>query len=125
MNFRSYLILMALATLAAWLSWALVMHGVDPVRSGALGFLLFYMTLWIAMIGSLAILGVLVRLWRRNGELASRIVIRSLRQGILLSALFIVSLILFSHDWFRWWTMLLTVLIAAFIELTFLSSRRP
>mgnify|MGYP001573049850 CR=1 FL=1 len=124
MNFRSYIILMALATLAAWISWALVMHGIDPVRSGTLGFFLFYVTLGIAVLGFMAIAGVLYRLWRNHNELASRIVVRSLRQGVLLSALFIASLILFSHDWFRWWTMLLSVLIAVGIELIFLSSRR-
>jgi hypothetical protein len=124
MNFRSYIIVMALATLAAWISWALVMHGIDPVRSGTLGFFLFFMTLDMAILGSMAIVGVLFRLWRSRGELASRIVVRSLRQGILLSSLFIASLVFFSHGWFRWWTMLLMVLIAAGVELAFLSSRR-
>lgn len=123
MSFRSYLILMTLATVAAWISWAVVLHGVDPTRSGVVGFLLFYLTFIMAVFGTIAILGLLIRLWRSKGKLPSRIAIRSFRQGILLGILLTSSLLLFSQNWFRWWTMLLMVVIVALIEMTFLSSR--
>ncbi|MEK7620130.1 MAG: hypothetical protein AAB413_02750 [Patescibacteria group bacterium] len=124
MSFRSYLIFMTLATVAAWIAWAVVLHGVDPTRSGVVGFLLFYLTFIMAVFGTISTLGLLVRLWRSKGELASRIAMRSLRHGILLSILLTSSLLLFSQNWFRWWTMLLMVIIVAFIEMAFLSSRQ-
>lgn len=123
MSFRSYLIFMTLATAVAWIAWAVVLNGIDPTRSGLLGFLLFYLTFVMALFGTISILGMLVRLWRSKEELASRIAVRSFRQGILLTFLFAGSLPLFSHGWFRWWTMLLVVIIVALIELAFLSSR--
>ena len=124
MSFRSYLIFMTLATVAAWIAWAVVLHGVDPTRSGVVGFLLFYLTFIMAVFGTISTLGLFVRLWRSKGELASRIAMRSLRHGILLSILLTSSLLLFSQNWFRWWTMLLMVIIVAFIEMAFLSSRQ-
>lgn len=124
MSFRNYLIFMTLATVAAWIAWAVVLHGVDPTRSGIVGFFLFYVTVIMAVFGTISILGLLVRLWRSKSELPSRIALRSFRHGILLSILIVSSLIVFSQGWFRWWTMLLMVLIVAFIEMAFLSSRQ-
>ena len=123
MSFRSYLIFMTLATLTAWIAWAVVIHGVDPTRSGTLGFLLFYITFVMALFGTISLVGLLVRLWRSHSELPSRMAMRSFRQGILLTVLFASSLLLFSQGWFRWWTMLLVIVIVAFVELAFLSSR--
>lgn len=123
MSFRSYLIFMTLATMTAWIAWAVVLHGVDPTRSGIVGFLLFYLTFIMAVFGTISILGLLIRLWRSTEELPSRLAIRSFRQGILLSILLTSSLLLFSQNWFRWWTMLLMVIIVALIETAFLSSR--
>ncbi len=125
MSFRSYLILMTLATVAAWIAWAVVLHGVDPTRAGMAGLLLFYLTFIISVFGTISILGLLIRLWRSKEELPSRMAIRSFRHGILLSILLTGSLILFSQNWFRWWTMLLMIVIVALAELVFLSSRHP
>jgi hypothetical protein len=124
MSFRSYLIFMTLGTVSAWITWILVLHGVDPVRSGLLGFILFYITLTMSIFGTLAILGLGFRLWRQSGELSSRLTLRSFRQAIVLTLLFVSSLLLFSQGWFRWWSMLLLVIIAGLIEMTFISSRR-
>lgn len=114
---------MAIATVAAWISWAVVLNGVDPTRSGLLGFVLFYLTLLMALFGTISLGEMLYRLWRSKEELASRIAVRSFRHGILLTILFMSSLLLFSQGWFRWWTMLLVVVIVGLIEMTFLSSR--
>ncbi|MBI4257186.1 hypothetical protein HY626_03985 [Candidatus Uhrbacteria bacterium] len=123
MSFRSYLIIMSLTTVAAWTAWVVVLHGVDPTRSGVIGFVLFYLTFIMAVFGSLSILGLLIRLWRSKTDLPSRLAIRSFRHGILLSILLTSSLILFSQTWFRWWTMLLVVFIVTLVEMAFLSSR--
>jgi len=124
MSFRSYLIFMSIATTAAWIAWVVVLHGVDPTRSGFLGFVLFYTTLYMALFGSISVLSLIIRIWRSSGEVLSRVVMRSFRQGVLLSILVIGSLILFSQGWFRWWTMLLVVIIVSFVELAFISSRK-
>ncbi len=117
MNFRSFLILMSLATAGAWIAWVLVVNGVDPSHAGFLGFLLFYAALSISLFGSFCVGGVIVRLWLHKDALASRVTIDASRQAMLLTSLCMVSLLLFSQGWFRWWTMLLCVLIAGLLEL--------
>ena len=124
MNFRSYLMFMALGTVTAWVSWLLVVYSIDPTRSGNLGFVLFYITLSMVCFGTISLLGLLVRFWRSQKELSSRITYRSFRQAILLTVISFSSLLLLSQGWFRWWTMLLVVMIATFIELAFISSKR-
>ncbi|MBI2474058.1 hypothetical protein HYV70_05910 [Candidatus Uhrbacteria bacterium] len=124
MNFRSYLILMTLGTLTAWVSWLVVVYGIDPSRSGMLGFFLFYLTLSMLSFGTISLLGLIFRFWRLEKELSSRITYRAFRQAILLTVIFIASLILLSQGWFRWWTMILIVIIAAFVELAFISTKR-
>lgn len=124
MSFRSYLIFMTLATLVAWSAWVVVLHAIDPTQSGWLGFLLFYFTFSIALFGSLALLGIAVRFWLKQSALSVRITIKAFRQSLLFTALFVVSLLLFSQGWFRWWMMLLVLLIVGFIELVFVSHER-
>jgi len=124
MSFRSYLILMTFATLAAWSAWIVVVNAIDPTQSGWLGFLLFYSTFSIALFGSLSMLGIAVRFWAKQEVLPVRITLKAFRQALLLTTLFVVSLILFSQGWFRWWTMILVLLIVGLVELTFVSSER-
>jgi len=123
MSFRSYLILMSIASVAAWIAWAVVLHGVDPSLSGQMGYILFYLTLSIALFGTISVFGVLVRLWKDRTAIAVRVTMQAFRQALLLTALFIGSLVLFSQGWFRWWTMLLVVIIVSFIELAFVSKK--
>lgn len=124
MSFRSYLILMTCATLGAWSAWVVVINAIDPSQSGWLGFFLFYLTFSIALFGSLSLLGIAVRFWRKQQALPVRITLKAFRQALLLTSLFVVSLLLFSQGWFRWWTMLLVLLIVGFIELAFVSTQR-
>ncbi|MBI4592364.1 hypothetical protein HY733_02865 [Candidatus Uhrbacteria bacterium] len=114
---------MTLATGAAWIAWAVVVHSVDPSRSGILGLLLFYLTFTMSVFGTMALMGLLIRLWRCRTALMPRIAVRSFRQAILLSLLLSGSLILSSHGWLRWWTVFLIVIMVTCVELVFLSSR--
>lgn len=125
MTFRDYLIVMSLATLAAWAGWIVVLVSIDPTAAGMLGFTFFYLTLAVALLGSFSIIGAAVRTWIRPDELVSRHVARAFRHGILFSGLVIGSLILLSRQLLTWWVMILLVLLLALIELAFLSAGRP
>lgn len=124
MNFRKYIILMTLSTIGAWISWLVVIHGIDPTQSGFLGFLLFYLTLSIAMIGALSLSGIGIRQWMKLEIPLFRITLRAFRQAVLLTALFVGSLVLVSQGWFVWWAMCLLIIIVTFIELAALSRNR-
>lgn len=125
MTFRDYLIVMSLATAAAWAGWVVVLFSIDPTSAGMLGFAFFYLTLSVALLGTFSIAGAAVRVWMRPEELVSRHVAKAFRHGILLSGLFVGSLVLLSHQWLTWWVMVLFVVLLALIELAFLSAKRP
>jgi hypothetical protein len=114
---------MALASAAAWIGWVFVIHSVDPINAGALGFLLFYVTIFIAMLGTTVFFGTLIRLWLRPKEVTYRHTLRSFRQGIILSCLFLAALFLLSFELLRWWSGTLLVILFSFVELVFVSRR--
>jgi hypothetical protein len=124
MTFRGYIILMLLATIGAWAAWLVVLVSIDPSKAGFLGYLFFYSTLGMALLGSLSVIGAGIRIWFRREELIARHVWKSFRQAILLSALIIVSLLLMPAGLFSWWTGLLLILMLALIELAWMSSKR-
>ncbi len=124
MTSKWFLLVMALATVSAWTVWIFVVHSIDPTHTGMLGFFLFYLTLFIAVLGSAVFLGTLIRLWARPQEIAYRQTMRAFRQGILLSSLFMGAMFLLSFDLLRWWSGLLLIAFFALIELLFVSQKR-
>jgi len=125
MTFRGYMILMMLATIGAWASWIVVLVSINPSKAGFLGYLFFYTTLAIALLGTLSVVGAGIRIWLRQEELVSRHVWKAFRQSILLSILIIVSLLMMPVGLFSWWTGLLLIIMLALVELAWMSSKRP
>jgi hypothetical protein len=124
MNFKDYLIVMSLASVAAWIAWLVVLVSIDPTRTSQMGFVFFYVTLAIALTGTLSIAGAGIRTWAKKDELVSRHVSISLRQSILFTGLVLGSIFLLSLDLFTWLTAMLLIIILALIELIFLSASR-
>src|SRR3989338_9717432 len=93
MSLRLYLIVMAFVSVCAFIAWLVVLHSIDPTKSGFLGFCLFYITLGIAFLSSVTLFGTLIRVWFRKDQVVYRQVVRSLRQGLILSALFLTALV--------------------------------
>lgn len=121
MTVRAYLIVMTCVSTVAWIILIVVLQAIDPTRTGFLGFFIFYLTLGMALLSSSTFVGTLGRLWLKKDDIIFKQVIRSLRQAILLTVLFLSSFALFSQGLFVWWTMLLLVIIIVFIEGIFLS----
>lgn len=124
MSFRWFLLVMSLATLTAWVAWIFVLHSVDPVSAGALGFLLFYFSLFVAVLGTSVLLGSGIRLWLKPDEILYRQTIRSLRQGVMLTGLFMGTVWLFALDAVRWWSVLLLIILFGLIELMLVQRRK-
>ncbi len=125
MTFRFFLILMSIATIAAWGSWLVVLVSIDPSRTGLLGFAFFYGALALALVGTLTILGTGIRVWAKKEETVPRQVSRAFRQSLLLSVVVVGSLLLLPAGFFAWWSILLLIVFVSLIELGFLSAGRP
>lgn len=121
MTFRMYIIFMSVATLLSWAAWALVMWNMDPTQAGFAGFFMFYLTLFMALIGSLTLLGVLYRvLLLRRRNVLTREVRVAFRHAVLLSVVAIVSLALSGQGLLRWWVILGFVIFMSVLEYLFL-----
>ena len=122
MTFRGYILMMAFASVFAWAAWITSLVTTDPTTTDTLRISFFYISFACASIGTLSLAGTLIRIWRYPDIIISRHVVRAFRQAILLTSILIVSLLLLSHDLFRFWSAFLLVMTTCVVELIFLSS---
>ncbi len=116
---------MAVGTCASWIAWLIVLASFDPLQSGVFALLLFYITLAPALIGTLSILGAIVRIWYQPESLTARHVTRAFRQAFFLSLAVLGALMLLAKGLFTWWVTLLFVISLGLLELVFQSAERP
>ncbi len=124
MTVRLYTTTMLVATLMSWGAWFLVLFLVAPRDAGMLGMFLFYISLFLGIMGTLSIVGLFVRHMRAKNRFVVEKVIDSFRQAFWFACLVIVSLILQSKGQLTWWNALLLVLIVAVLEFFFISATR-
>ena len=116
---------MSIGTTGAWLAWMISLFNIDPVETALIGFLFFYLTLLVALIGTFAIIGVALRVAIKKPSVISRSVMISFRQAVWFSVLIIGALILISQDILYWWSILLFVMVLSLFELFFWTTKRP
>jgi hypothetical protein len=102
MGLKTYLLTMSIATLLCWAAWVLIFFTVDPETTNQVGFGLFYSSLSLALIGTGAIIGFIVRFVFLKHDLVLRHVLDAFRQSFLFALLLVVSLILLSAKLFSW-----------------------
>lgn len=123
MKVRNSIIILTLTTLVSWAAWVVVVRSVDPGGSSFIGPVIFYLTLFFALVGTFTLVGYFMRLWRSHNEVVYRHVATAFRQGILLSLAFIAALILQSFHYLSWWAAGISLVAVGIIELFFLSQR--
>lgn len=120
MDLKKFLLSMSFATLLCWFGFSIVIISISPNEIGPLTFLLFYLILALAVIGTLTIFGFLIRKFFNKNELAFEHVIVSFRQAIWLSLILIISLYLQSKQLLAWWNAVLLILGLGLIEFFYL-----
>ncbi|MDO9579730.1 MAG: hypothetical protein Q7J06_04055 [Bacteroidales bacterium] len=123
MTLKKYLNLMTILTVICWGAWFLVLILINPEQSDLIGFVLFYFSLFLALLGTISVVGFLIRVWLKKKPIFKQVEI-AFRQaiwfGLLISAIFILK----GLDLLRWWNALFLVLFLIFLELFFLLSNR-
>jgi len=123
MTLKKYLNLMLILTLICWLAWIFVLFFINPDETGFIGFILFYLSLFLAILGTLAMFGFIIRARIKKGPIFKQVE-TSFRQGIWLSVFIIGLLLLQGLSLLRWWNCLVLFLFLIFLEFFFLSSRK-
>ncbi|MBU0636589.1 MAG: hypothetical protein ABH818_00290 [Patescibacteria group bacterium] len=124
MSLRSYLIIMIAATLLCWIAFGIVILTVNPQITNWVGFLLFYVSLFLAIVGATAIIGFVIRFIGLRHELASDLVIAAFRQSFLFAFFIVIVLFLLARDLFGWLNMGLLIIGLSIVEFFLLSYKK-
>jgi len=103
MSLKTYIWLMILGTIGAWASWFMVISFLTPEVAGVSGFAFFYLSLFIAIVGTATLVGFALRAWVHKNELVTRQASISFRQGIFVGVVVVLSLLLKDQKLFTWW----------------------
>jgi len=115
---------MSLTSAICWSAWVVVINSVDPETTNIIGFLLFYASLFLAIMGTSAILGFTVRFILMRRELVFQQVAIAFRQSFLLAAVVISSLVLQSFQLFTWYNALFLIIAMTVLEFFLISYKR-
>ena len=124
MSLKKYLNLMSFLTIFCWLTWVAVLFFMNPKETGLMGFILFYFSLFLSIVGTGMLIGFVVRTRFFKKEPVFKQVETSFRQGIWLGFLIVGIFLLQGLDILRWWNSLFLLLFLMFLEFFFLSSRK-
>jgi len=124
MTLRWYLIIMTVATIFCWSAFIYVIMTINPEITNWLGFALFYLALFMAAVGSISIIGFLIRFIGLKHELVSQSVIAAFRQSILFAVFIVTVLFLLSRNLFSWLNLIFLIIGLSILEFFLLSYGR-
>ncbi len=124
MSLKVFLALIISGTIISWLTWGVILFYFNPDQASFWGFGLFYLSLFLALSGSIFLLGD----WLAAKIFKNQLMIYRLKSSIRHSLLFVILILgwafLKSHDLLRWWNLALLILILAVLEFFFISSQK-
>ena len=125
MSLRHYLIIMSFGTSLCWLSWGFIVYSLDPFKTSAVGLLFFYLTLFLALVGSFSVAGFMIkRLIVKQDEVVFRHVRRTFRQSVIVAALFVAGLLMLAEGFLTWWNALILLALGLALEAIIFSNRK-
>ncbi len=125
MRVRTILWGLGIIAIVCWVAWALTIVNTNPEQGGQVALLSFYISLYVALVSTLALAGYAVRRHLGNNELRYANLQTAFRQAFIGSALLVALLALQSVRLLAWWDILLLVVVALLLELYVRSNARP
>lgn len=125
MTLKSYLIIMLMMTLVCWLGFSFVIWTINPEETSWLGFLLFYLSLFLAIVGTASLIGFIIRFVGLKQNIAFRSVRDAFRQSFLLAFLITAILFLLSKNLFSWLNVFFLVIGLSIFEFFLVNYQRP
>jgi len=122
MNSKRYLTGIAIVGLLGWLALGITLLRLDPFTSTALALPFFFIALFLALTGTLGVIGFYLRVWFRHGEIYVSHISIALRQAILISLATSLAMVFQILRILTWWDGLLIVAAISLIEVYFSSN---
>jgi hypothetical protein len=108
-------------TVVCWTAWTYILIIINPAVTNWIGFLLFYVSLFLALTGTAALVGLLIRFIALKHELVFKSVKEAFRQSFLFAFLIVAVLFLISRDLFTWLNLGLLIVGLSVLEFFLLS----
>jgi len=123
MTLKQLLLVVTLATIVFWSLWSTVIVQIDPLTSGWFGFILFYASLFFALLGSFFLVTFIVRKLANRLSFEYSIVAISFRQSCMFAVLIVGMLLLQSQNLLNFLNMTMLIVGITLLEFFFLSYR--
>lgn len=124
MSLRWYLIIMSAATLICWSIFFYVIWTVDPNVTNWAGFFLFYVSLFLSLVGTAAIVGSVIRFVGFKKHLETHAVKEAFRQSFLFAAFIELILYLLAKDLFNWVSLAALIIALSVLEFLLISYQK-
>ena len=116
---------MTIATTLCWAVWFIVISNINPDQGGIFGYLLFYISLFLSLSGTISIIGFLIRKKIDKKDIVVFHHVRhTFRQGILVSSLMILALFMQQLQMLNWLTGILVIAVFLILESIFFAGRK-
>jgi len=115
---------MLLATAICWSAWAVVINSINPETTNWIGFVLFYTSLFLSLVGTSTIIGFVIRFAALKQELVFRQVAIAFRQSFSFAALIVALLILQASHMLVWYNMIFLIIGLTVLEFFLISYKR-
>jgi hypothetical protein len=116
---------MSIGTLLCWGAWVFVLLTISPADAGLMGFFSFYLSFFLAVVGTFSVLGFAIRrAILRNDDIVFRHVRHTFRQSIFISTALIIILMLLSKGLLFWWNAAILLVFFLFIETIIFTNRK-
>jgi hypothetical protein len=116
--------LMGITTAFIWGLFIFVINMINPTATNWLGFLIFYLSLFLAFAGTATIVGFLIRFKLLKHDLIFNSVKTAFRQSFLFAFLVVAILYLISEKLFSWTNLALLVIILSVAEFLMISYKK-
>lgn len=124
MTLKNYLIFMGSTTVFLLGFFLIIINLINPETTNLLGFIIFYLSLFLTLSGITALVGFFIRFKIMQKDLAVRAVKTAFRQSFLFSFLIAAILFLLSQKLFSWFNLILLIVILSIIEFLLISSNK-
>ena len=124
MTLKKYLMVTAIATAVCWTVFLFISSIVNPETTSLLGFLLFYLALFMAISGTASLVGFLIRFVALRHELAFYAVKIAYRQSFMFALFIIITLILLSQNLFTWLNLIMLIIIFVASEMMMIHAQK-
>lgn len=124
MSLKKYLLLMFFSTLFCLTAFVFVLYYIEPNQAGIIGFVFFYSSLFLFLVGLFSIIGIFARLLFNKDMLIYKHVNTASRQAILYAALIVICFLMQSQRLLTWWNALILIFTISIVEIFFLTYKK-